>query len=110
MRQTHKLSRLVILCGLLTMVNVGAFSQSSGGNFKIANSVVAGGGCGPNGSGGCGPSSGGNLSLYGTVAEPGAADRSDQSPYSWASGFWYTLLGNARANQTITFATLADRT
>src|SRR2546426_7190409 len=69
MRQNHKLSRLIILCGLLTMINVGAFSQSSGGSFKIANSVVAGGGCGPNGSGGCTPGSGsGNLSLYGTVS------------------------------------------
>jgi hypothetical protein len=96
MRQTHKLSRLITLCGLLTMVNVGAFSQSSGGNFKIANYVVAGGGCGPNGSGGCGPSSGsGNLSLHGTVAEPGAADLSRQSPYSSRSGFWNTSLGSA---------------
>src|SRR5213078_1648077 len=96
MRQNHKLSRLIILCGLLTMINVGAFSQSSGGSFKIANSVVAGGGCGPNGSGGCSPSSGsGNLSLHGTVAEPGAADHSDQRPYSSRSGFWYTGLENA---------------
>jgi len=96
MRQNHKLSRLIILCGLLTMINVGAFSQSSGGSFKIANSVVAGGGCGPNGSGGCSPSSGsGNLSLHGTVAEPGAADLSGQGSYSSTSGFWYTGLGNA---------------
>jgi len=76
------------------MIDVGAFSQSSGGSFKIANSVVAGGGCGPNGSGGCTPGSG-NLSLYGTVSEPGAADLSRQSPYSSRSGFWYTGLGNA---------------
>ena len=73
-----------------------AFSQSSGGTFTITSQVVAGGGCGPNGSGGCSPSTGsGNLSLHGTVAEPGATDLSRQSPYSARSGFWYTGLGNA---------------
>ena len=110
MRQNHKLSRLIILCGLLTMINVGAFSQSSGGSFKIANSVVAGGGCGPNGSGGCTPGSGsGNLSLYGTVAEPGAADLSGQGPYSSRSGFWYTGLGNAPTAARTNVGGLVDR-
>src|SRR6266568_1608448 len=97
MKRTHKHSRLVLLSTLLMAMNASAaFSQSSGGTFTITSQVVAGGGCGPNGSGGCSPSTGsGNLSLHGTVAEPGATDLSRQSPYSSRSGFWYTGLGNA---------------
>ena len=84
------------MLGLICALAVSALGQSKGGSFTIANSVVAGGGCGPNGSGGCSPSiGGGNLSLHGTISEPGAADLSRQIPYSSRSGFWNTGLAQA---------------
>src|SRR5437660_10493073 len=84
-------------CALILIISLAAtaLGQSSGGTFTITSQVVAGGGCGPDGSGGCTSSIGsGNLSLDGTSAEPGAADVSRQSPFSLRSGFWYTGLGN----------------
>jgi len=86
--------------------------QSSGGSFAITSQVVAGGGCGPNGSGGCTQSLGsGNLSLDGTVGEAGAADLSRQSPFSLRGGFWYGTPGATptAANGTVT-GTILDGT
>jgi hypothetical protein len=95
MKRTDKRSRIVFLSALLLVINASAaFSQSSGGNFTITSQVVAGGGCGPDGSGGCTQSIGGNFAANGTTAEPGAADLSRQSPYSLRSGFWYADPGN----------------
>ena len=107
-RQTHKRGRLIILCGLLTMVNASVvFSQSSGGSFTITSQVVAAGGCGPDGSGGCTPSIGsGNISLDGTVTEPGAIELLRQSPFSLRGGFWYTTLG---ATPTATDGSISGR-
>jgi len=94
---------------LILALAVSGLAQSSGGSFTITSQVVAGGGCGPNESGGCSPSSGGNLSLHGTVAEPGATDLSRQSPYSSRSGFWYTGLGNAPTAARTNVGGLVDR-
>jgi len=67
-----------------------AAAQSSGGSFTLTSHVVAGGGCAPDGSGGCTQSIGsGNLSVDGTVAEPGAIELVRQPPYSLRGGFWY---------------------
>ncbi len=53
MRQ-HNKSSLIIICALLLLVNgLVAFGQSTGDGFTITSQVVAGGGCGPDGSGGC---------------------------------------------------------
>ena len=95
MRQRGK-SGPILICALLTMVNtLTVFAQSTGGPFTITSHVVAGGGCGPDGSGGCAPSIGsGNLSLEGTVAEPFAGGLSSETPFSLRSGFWYTLESN----------------
>jgi Carboxypeptidase regulatory-like domain/Domain of unknown function (DUF4214) len=111
MKRTHKYSRPVLLAALLMAMNAsGAFSQSSGGTFTITSQVVAGGGCGPDGSGGCTPSIGsGNLVVTGTAAEPGAAELSNQSPFSLRGGFWYATLGATptAANGTVT-GTIVD--
>jgi hypothetical protein len=90
---------------MLSVFALSSFAQSSGGSFTITSHVVAGGGCGPDGSGGCTSSIGsGNLVVNGTVAEPGAADLSRQAPISLRSGFWYTTLGASptAANGTVT--------
>lgn len=95
MERIHRSSQLVLLSLLLALVNTfAAFGQSSGGTFTITSQVVAGGGCGPDGSGGCTQSIGsGNLSLNGTAGESGASELSRQSPFSLRSGFWYATLG-----------------
>ena len=96
---------------VLTVFAFRSFAQSSGGSFTITSQVVAGGGCGPDGSGGCMPSIGsGNLVVTGTVAESGTADLSRQSPFSLRSGFWYATLGAAptAANGSITGRILDD--
>jgi hypothetical protein len=81
---------------LLSVFASKSFAQSSGGPFTITSQVVAGGGCGPDGSGGCTPSIGsGNLVITGTVAESGAAELSRQPPFSLRGGFWQTTLGTA---------------
>src|SRR6266850_688604 len=94
MKWTHR-SRLVFLSALLIVSSASAaFSQSSGGSFTITSQVVAGGGCGPDGSGGCTSSTGsGNLGVDGTVGEPGAVELLREPPYSLRGGFWYATLG-----------------
>jgi hypothetical protein len=105
MKQRDK-SGLIAICTVLMLVNsLAAFAQSSGGSFTTASQVVAGGGCGTDGTGGCAPSIGsGNLVVSGTAAESGAADLSRQAPFSLRGGFWYATLGNSSptaANGTI---------
>jgi hypothetical protein len=97
---------------LLSVFALKSFAQSSGGSFTITSQVVAGGGCGPDGSGGCTPSIGsGNLVVTGTVAEHGAADLSRQPPFSLRSGFWYATLGATptAANGTVTGRIVDDQ-
>ena len=95
MKRTDKLSRLLFLCALLMAISASAaFSQSSGGTFTITSQVVAGGGCGPNGSGGCISSTGGVLGVNGTAGEPSAVEMLTQSPYQVRGGFWYATLGS----------------
>jgi hypothetical protein len=95
MTRMNKNGRLIFLCvALLAATASPSFSQSSGGTFTITSQVVAGGGCGPDGSGGCTQSIGsGSLVLDGTAGEPGAADLSRQPPFTVRGGFWYTNLG-----------------
>jgi hypothetical protein len=97
---------------LVSVFALRSFAQSSGGSFTITSHVVAGGGCGPDGSGGCTSSIGsGNLVVTGTVAEPGAADLSRQPPFSLRSGFWYATLGATptAANGTVTGRIVDDQ-
>jgi Carboxypeptidase regulatory-like domain/Domain of unknown function (DUF4214) len=95
MRHIYKDSWLVVLSTLLVFGSINtSLGQSSGGSFTITSQVVAGGGCGPDGSGGCTSSVGaGNLVVDGTAGEPGANDLFRQPPFSGRSGFWYTTLG-----------------
>jgi hypothetical protein len=94
MRRTDTRRRLVFLSALLMAISASAaFSQSSGGTFTITSQVVAGGGCGPDGSGGCTSSTGGVLGVDGTVGEPSAVELLRQPPYSLRGGFWYATLG-----------------
>jgi len=94
MKRTHKHTRLVFLSVLLIAISASAaFAQSSGGTFTITSQVVAGGGCGPDGSGGCMSSTGGVLGVDGTVGEPSAVELLRQPPYSLRGGFWYATLG-----------------
>jgi hypothetical protein len=95
MRRTNRNSLMSLLCtALLAATASPSFGQSSGGTFAITSQVVAGGGCGPDGSGGCTSSTGGILGVDGTVGEPGAVEMLTQSPYQLRGGFWYATLGS----------------
>src|SRR2546421_2306604 len=80
---------------LILALAVSGLAQSSGGSFTITSQVVAGGGCGPDGSGGCTSSIGsGNLVVDGTAGEPGAHDLFREPPFFARTGFLYTTLGD----------------
>ena len=67
---------------LAAMLNRAAAEQPSGGNFRITQSVVAGGG---------GKSSGGNYVATGTAGQPEAQGLSSGGAYRLAPGFWSAL-------------------
>jgi len=64
---------------LLFVFAMTAPGQSSGGNFQITKSVVAGGGD---------QSGAGNFSVTGTAGQPAAGALMQQGPFSQTGGFW----------------------
>lgn len=70
---------LYLFAILLSLFVVEITGQSSGGNFTMQKSVVAGGGT---------TSSGGSFSLAGTVGQTAAGDFSQNATFNERSGFW----------------------
>src|SRR5712692_7583708 len=59
-----------------------SLAQSSGGPYRLQQSVIA--------NGGGGPSTGtGNLSIEGTAGQPVAGDLYRNPPFSHNAGFWF---------------------
>lgn len=81
MKQMVKHSyRLVIVNFTLALLTLAVYGQSSGGSFRITQSVVANGGETSAG--------GGNLTVDGTAGQTAAGTRLNNFPFSQTGGFW----------------------
>jgi hypothetical protein len=92
-KKTNKASEVLMmsLAGLILIANaISGAAQSSGGNYKISSSVIAGGGT---------QSTGGNKVIEGTAGQA-AAGPSASGKISHVAGFWPTTLASSALQQT----------
>lgn len=77
-------SSLIAACLCVTIFAGFANAQiASGGNYKLTQTSIAGGGAS-----GAGASAGGNYSLEGTIGQNAAGTKQQNSPNTFQPGFW----------------------